>query len=163
MKNLGQKIAEKTINAEGIKVEVHVKNDLAYLSYLLNEINITSATLQEPYSAESNMTIAEYLLSKQELGEVSQTEAEAYLEKHARKRIKKLVKIALNEAIEYGYALDLADDFKKAVDEISCDIYDNCEGGEDRSSTEIIAITFGLINAHDLIRADKISRIKPSK
>ena len=161
MKNLGQKIAERTISAEGIKVEVHVKNQLEYFSYLLGEIKRTSATLQEPYSAESNMTIAEHLLSKQELGEVSQTEAEAYLEKHARKRIKKLVKITLNDCIENGFAIDL-DNEKETVKNIVDEVYYNCEG-KYRSATEIIAIAYNKLDAHELIRADIISNIKPSK
>ena len=175
MKNQSTVTAEKIHDQHGTHSTIHAKNDLIYLNYLLEDMKHTITRLQYPYDATRKFTVIEKILSdrlvkeamdevdKKSTRELSDIEVDEYIEKHARKRIKKLVKIALNEAIEHGYALDLVGDFKSAVDEISCDIYDNCEGGEDRSATEIIAITFGLIKSHDLIRADKISRIKPSK
>jgi hypothetical protein len=160
MKNLVT--SEKTISAQGIQVALTAKDHLAYLQYLINEIRDTSSWLNMPYDATGSLTVAENIImarKPKDFKEYNLTPSEIEDEVWNKKRIKRIVKIAVRD-IEDNHGRTFGDK-KGTIEYVVDDIYNNCEGGEDRSSSEILAIAYGLLNAHDLIRADICANIKP--
>jgi hypothetical protein len=161
MKNQPAVTAEKVIGVN-IQVTLTAKDHLAYLQYLINEIQDTSSWLNMPYDATHTTTVAENIImarKPKDFKEYALTPSEMEDEVRNKKRIKKIVKMAVSDIEDMNSSW--FSDRKAIIEDIVDDIYNNCEGGEDRSSSEILAIAYGLLNAHDLIRADICANIKP--
>jgi hypothetical protein len=160
MKNLVT--AEKTMNAQGIQVTVTAKDHLAYLQYLISEINETSKRLNDPYDSIGSLTVAENIIMKRkpkDFKEYNLSPSEIEDEVRNKKRIKRIVKIAVRD-IEDNHGRNFGDK-KGTIDYVVHDIDQNTCGAEEYTASQILAIAYGLLDAYDLIKADSCANIKP--
>jgi hypothetical protein len=162
MKNQVAVTSDKTISAQGIQVTLLAKDHLAYLQYLINEIQDTSSWLNMPYDATHTTTVAENIImarKPKDFKEYNLTPSEIKDEVRNKKRIKRIVKIVVRD-IEDNHGRNFGDK-KGTVEYVVDDIYNNTCGGEDLTVSQILAIAYALLDANDLIKADSYTNIKP--